>query len=713
MATKRIEAGLVLESGRSHALLEDRSTGIDPGPMRDVLRMYCRALSGHDVKVEQTAKLVEKNIGWSRPELPATDGKTIYLPARIDKFVTKAQNSEFLKIMLTHQLGYITFGSFDFRFLRPSTKFRDARLRLDVLALVPAVEQDSTVAPCATDLTRFFRLFPNRRLALDIFSVLENTRIEARLLDAYRGLAAAYQVARAQALAARPDLSLLPPLETLIEYMIRISLGEDHNLKVPAPHTRVASTLGHILNYASHGDATVEDSAEATLRIYALVTGAVKEPLGRPSAAEQAYAPAQNVHYRGDAKWELAQLLALALSGKRGDRLPVTEEQIAEILQDAPEVQCGTTQTQGGARQQQASSIRGNLTKELAQKDPQVQGCQGSFAYESDEIGGPLEATRPGTFVYDEWDFFAGDYQPRWCLVQERVLACGDAAFYRQTLLDHALLARRIRGELELLLPQTHRKVKRLEDGEEQDLDALIEAVIDLRSGVTPSEKVFWRRNKNARSVAVVLLLDMSASTAEVIDDSNAHRKPVVSRSGRAGPSYKRVIDVEKEGIVLLVNALEMLGDRYGIYGFSGYGRANVEFYLIKELEEGFTAEVAMRIDRIAPVHTTRMGPAIRHATAKLARQDARSKFLILISDGRPQDRGYSRDGMEKEYAVQDTRMAFAEARRRGITPFCLTVDKAGNDYMKTMMSEFGYEVLADVSLLPRRLPRLYRMLTR
>jgi nitric oxide reductase activation protein len=134
---------------------------------------------------------------------------------------------------------------------------------------------------------------------------------------------------------------------------------------------------------------------------------------------------------------------------------------------------------------------------------------------------------------------------------------------------------------------------------------------------------------------------------------------------------------------------------------------------LIKELEEGFTAEVAMRIDRIAPVHTTRMGPAIRHATAKLARQDARSKFLILISDGRPQDRGYSRDGMEKEYAVQDTRMAFAEARRRGITPFCLTVDKAGNDYMKTMMSEFGYEVLADVSLLPRRLPRLYRMLTR
>jgi nitric oxide reductase NorD protein len=106
------------------------------------------------------------------------------------------------------------------------------------------------------------------------------------------------------------------------------------------------------------------------------------------------------------------------------------------------------------------------------------------------------------------------------------------------------------------------------------------------------------------------------------------------------------------------------------------------------------------------------MGPAIRHTAAKLAEVEVRSRFLFLISDGRPQDRGYSREGVEKEYAVHDTRQSLIEARNMGITPFCLTVDKAGHDYMKTMMEDFAYEVLPDISLLPKRLPQLYRNLT-
>jgi nitric oxide reductase activation protein len=106
------------------------------------------------------------------------------------------------------------------------------------------------------------------------------------------------------------------------------------------------------------------------------------------------------------------------------------------------------------------------------------------------------------------------------------------------------------------------------------------------------------------------------------------------------------------------------------------------------------------------------MGPAIRHASAKLKLQQSRARFLFLISDGRPQDRGYSQESSEKSYAVQDTRKALMEARREAITPFCLTVDKDGNDYLRTMMEDFSYEVLADVSLLPRRLPQLYKRLT-
>jgi len=174
----------------------------------------------------------------------------------------------------------------------------------------------------------------------------------------------------------------------------------------------------------------------------------------------------------------------------------------------------------------------------------------------------------------------------------------------------------------------------------------------------------------------------------------------------------RRIIDVEKEAIVLMIDALETIGDRYGVFGFSGHGRDNVEFFVIKDLDEEFSPEVAKRIGRAGPLHATRMGPVIRHATSKLGRQQTRSKFLFLISDGRPQDRGYSQESAEKAYAVQDTRMALVEARREGIQPFCLTVDKEGNDYLRTMIEDFSYEVLTDVNELPLRLPQLYKRLT-
>ena len=118
------------------------------------------------------------------------------------------------------------------------------------------------------------------------------------------------------------------------------------------------------------------------------------------------------------------------------------------------------------------------------------------------------------------------------------------------------------------------------------------------------------------------------------------------------------------------------------------------------------------RIDKISPLHATRMGPAIRHAISKLEKVQSRTKLLFLISDGRPQDRGYSREGVEKEYAVHDTKMALTEAKEKDITAFCLTVDKNGHDYLKTMTQDMGYEVLDDVKDLPERLLDLYRNLT-
>jgi nitric oxide reductase NorD protein len=719
----------------------------------EILRLYCRALCGHDVDVRDARQLSEKNIGWSHTGLPTTDGTTIYLPLLTDKSATKAQNFDLMKVMATYQAGHIEFATFDFALQRPSTIFGDLRQRLSEVS-TQNKNKDVVPAP-ATDMSRFFRLFPDQRLALDIFTIVESARIEASVMREYRGLARTYQKIRACALETRPDITSLPAREALVELMIRVSLGQNRELRVPSQHAPVARKIAALLRCISQPGAAVEDSAEATLRIYALVSGVVNEKIaeGRFSTLpldvagetvneeavdpaqiaqqwgekqdrhESGYASPQKVVYRGDFMPELAQLLSQFQRDERKAAFsqsaePLTKEQVKELLLNAAEFQqTGPDEEQD--KERKAGVMLAHLMNELVRRDTRNQS-QG-FMQSLDDDTGPLEATRPGTFVYDEWDFYAAAYKPRWCLVQEKPIAYGDATFYRETLAQRALLAEQIRNEFELIAPEMHRKVKRLQDGEEHDLDAFIEAITDLRAGVTPSEKLFWRRNKTERSVAAAFLIDMSASTAESVDEENGSHSSMSNNPGQpstpvparaAWPPYKRVIDVEKEGIVLLVNALQTLGDNYGIYGFSGFGRDNVEFYVIKEIEEDFTWDVAKRIDRIAPQHATRMGAAIRHATSKLSAQEARSKFLFLISDGRPQDRGYSRDGIEKEYAVHDTRMALMEAGREGITPFCLTVDKAGHDYLKTMMHDFSYEVLNDVSLLPSRLPRLYRKLT-
>ena len=159
---------------------------------------------------------------------------------------------------------------------------------------------------------------------------------------------------------------------------------------------------------------------------------------------------------------------------------------------------------------------------------------------------------------------------------------------------------------------------------------------------------------------------------------------------------------------MLVVEALEAIGDAYGIYGFSGHGRENVEFHVIKDLDESFDDAVRRRIDKIEPIRSTRMGPAIRHAVTKLNEYDAKVKILILVSDGRPQDEEYGRERGEKEYAVHDTKRALLEAKRQRITPFLITVDSTDRDYLRHICDDIGYEVVADIESLPRRLPKLY-----
>lgn len=812
-----------LESASSQEMLDSLSSSIELSRVRDIIRMYCQALTGRVIDIQAAQHLADKNIGWFQGELPTTEGTTIYMPSIINRYTTKDENFGFFKVISTHQVGHIEFGSFMFDFNIPSNLFDDLRPRLPGARELQAakavddaakkaaqkpqlvlfghetpVEQESgrsgqsesSAEPqkpeFLTDMSRFFDLFYERRLALDVFTVLESSRVDGHVAHLYPGIMAMYDVVRSAALESRPDVTDLPAREALVEFMVRVSLGQIDEMLVPSEHKEAARKLRRLIRMVTAVETSVEDAAEAAIRAYSILIDIKNkelddedfeqlEPEEEESAdsgddedvvnaenviqqfmdqsspdgktegdsdegqddqeiddgPEEDYSSPQDVDYRGEFKPELSQLLTqmqLMESGEfseTGEMEPITQEQLEEMMKNAPEMEM--EQTEGDENgDQQISEMLENLMKELQKRDPENQQFQPGPMQHIDEDGGPLTATEPDTYTYPEWDFRANEYKPNWCMVHEKVMADGEPNFFRETLADNVGLLAQIKRQFELVIPEMYRKQKRLEDGEEHDLDAVLEALIDLRVGVSPDEKLFWRRNKNERSVAVAFLLDMSASTAEAIDEAKkpsddwgAPDDPVEymvwlrsRRSEGLRRTYKRIVDVEKEGITLLVNSLEELGDTYGIFGFSGYGRENVEFYTIKDLDEKFTEIVPRRIDRIAPLHATRMGPAIRHTVAKLAEVEARSRFLFLISDGRPQDRGYSREGVEKEYAVHDTRQSLLEARQAGITPFCLTVDKAGHDYMKAMMEDFSYEVLPDISMLPMRLPQLYRNLT-
>ncbi|MGH3662582.1 MAG: VWA domain-containing protein, partial [Micromonosporaceae bacterium] len=182
------------------------------------------------------------------------------------------------------------------------------------------------------------------------------------------------------------------------------------------------------------------------------------------------------------------------------------------------------------------------------------------------------------------------------------------------------------------------------------------------------------------------------------------------------GRAYRRIIDLERESVALLLAGLQRTGDAVGVYGFSGTGRADVQFQIVKDLGEAMSRRVASRIESLRPIHTTRMGPAIRHTAAKLRAWQAATKLLVLVSDGRPYDRDYGQEhgeGAELEYAVHDTRKALDEARDAGVRPFVLTVDVAGGDYLRQLGGDADTELLSDVAELPPRLLALYQRLSR
>ncbi|MBR0727356.1 VWA domain-containing protein [Bradyrhizobium japonicum] len=287
--------------------------------------------------------------------------------------------------------------------------------------------------------------------------------------------------------------------------------------------------------------------------------------------------------------------------------------------------------------------------------------------------------------TYPEWDYRSGSYLPDHC----RVLAGAASELGEGWTPDDAMRRhiRQVRRRFEVLRPR-HELMRAQADGHDLDLDALVRARCDLRAGSGGGglDRVHVAMRPRGDDLAVTLLVDVSLSTDAWVD------------------GY-RVLDVEKEALLVLAHGLSACGDHHSILTFTSRRRSWVRLETVKAFGEPMSGAIERRIGALKPGYYTRIGAAVRHASAELARQPQRKKLLLVLTDGKPNDV----DHYEGRFAVEDTRKSVHEARRLGIAVFGVTVDATAQSYVPTLFGRSGYAIVGNICRLPAALPAIYR----
>ena len=250
-----------------------------------------------------------------------------------------------------------------------------------------------------------------------------------------------------------------------------------------------------------------------------------------------------------------------------------------------------------------------------------------------------------------------------------------------ETVTESAVVSRRLRSQFEQLRVQRQTS-RRQFSGDALDLAALTDVLVDRRMGRSPDERVYERTQANRRALAIGVLADVSGSTSNQLEDG------------------ARIIDLEKQALLMAHHALEAVGDPYAMFAFASLGAHDVQVLTVKGFEErGSVARP--RIHALQPDQNTRLGAAVRHASGVLAAQPAPNQLLLVITDGRPSDMNY-----HEEYAVADTRRAILDARNRGTTVFGLAIDFEDHEYLAQIFGTAGYVYVRDPHSLGRQLVR-------
>jgi hypothetical protein len=295
---------------------------------------------------------------------------------------------------------------------------------------------------------------------------------------------------------------------------------------------------------------------------------------------------------------------------------------------------------------------------------------------------------------YHEWDYQTQLERPGWSTVLEKRPKTGDPAVINAIAEKHKPIVARLRHLIESMQPQGVVRLRGQEDGDEIDLNAAVRALTDLRMGVAPDMRVAIRTQRKVRDLSVLLLIDLSESTNDLVRDADTEIT---------------VLELAREATALLAGALSKIGDPFAIHGFDSNGRHAVQYYRFKDFDAAYDDKVRARLAGMTGQVSTRMGTALRHAGALLRQQPSQKKLLLLLTDGEPADN----DVRDPQYLRFDAKRAVEELARDGVHTYCLTLDPYADQYVSRIFGARNYMVLDHVARLPEKLSMLYLGLTR
>lgn len=688
---------IALESNLGKETCEELQVTVPLSRVRYSLHRYLRARIGKPVSVgsikarpvfAQTADLSDTHI--------YSDGQWIYLPETLTVYPRKKDNIALYKAIVKLEAGYLEIKTFDFDLERLLDRVQNTplgtmdipRFPLDFILFLHRCRQ-SLKDPRNGDFQRFFNLFHNPELCRDLFSIYEQGRIRRFFSDHRQGIVRdAFPMFRKEAL---KMAETCPSWNLVFALYCTISLGIAVEA-IPFGHPRITGMvlwISSLFHEQTTSDDTVETSAILVLLTYNEVEAfyssfqpnwqSIKSydpmnmPFHRIFRPETFFSSNQKNEKKA---FELKQVLEKSgIKTYRSDirnRLiekhgTLNSEDIEELILQAD----ANEQAQPLSDKPLVQNILKMIESPVAEAVPNPS---------SDN------ATR-----HREWNYRMGDYLYDHVRVQERRAIEADVDFYRNVLVQYRGLVKKIRYAFELLKPEGLIILRRWVEGDHFDYQALTNFIIDKKAGITPSDRLYIKRVKHIRDVAVLLLVDLSRSTANLVPGTE-----------------KSVLDVEKEAVVLFCEALQVVGDQFAIAGFSGTGRLGVDYFRIKNFNDTMNDTIRRRISGTMHHRNTRMGAAIRHAVRDFDTVESGVRLLIILSDGFPNDTDY-----KKEYAAEDTRKAIAEARSKRIHTRVLTVNLSKHVKLEEVYGSLQHNSISDVRELPDKLLRIYSNLTR